>query len=52
LFVEGIEFEAGLGDEQGLVEAIGLDEEVGQVENGFGIPRAEGEGLSGSILKL
>ena len=45
LFVEGVEFEAGLGDEQGIVEAVGLDEEIGQVENGFGIPRAEGEGL-------
>src|SRR6267142_6908270 len=42
LFVEGVEFEAGIGDEEGVVDAVGLDEEVGQVENGFGIPRAEG----------
>ena len=45
MFVEGIEFEAGIGDEEGVVEAIGLDEEVGKVKDGFGIPRAEGEGF-------
>jgi hypothetical protein len=45
LFVEGIKFEASFGNEKGVIEAVGLEEQVHVVENSFGAPGAEREGL-------
>jgi hypothetical protein len=45
LFIKGVEFQAGFGDEESVIRAVGLEKQVGVVEDGFGTPGAEGEGL-------
>jgi hypothetical protein len=45
LFIEWVKFEAGFGDEEGVVEAVGLVEKVRVVEDSFGAPGAKCEGL-------
>jgi hypothetical protein len=45
LFVEGIEFEAGLSHQEGIFQAIGLEKEIHVMYNSFRAPGAERERL-------